>query len=243
MSGTFRRPELSSGSSAPTTPALLAHLPVWLDGFNINGALNVGIAENDPIATWVNAGVGGGIYNPAEAVLKPTAKLQRINGHPALLFGATSQLVATANPHAVNVARHLFFVAEVPAVVGGGLLLQYNNVGYFVQAGNNSAIMVNSGAGASSKIAAPPPLTNVILEVIFNGVTTDLPQIRINGGNQLVTQNTGVGVGTETQTNKFYVGYHYNAAIGEILDYDVVLTGNDLANTRAYLSNKWRPLA
>lgn len=232
-----------SGGYAPTATVTLPTGAIV--DLNALSATSVGTPANlDPITTWNNDGTGGASYSPTQSngTLKPTYYASRaaLNNHPGLLFDGNDYLRATANPIAANAARHMFFVCEIPATLSGGLIIEFNEaVGYFVQCAADTVVMVNNGGGTSSKIASAPTAGFAIIDVSMDGTTTHLPTIKINGVAQTVSQNTGTGVGTETDTASYYIGYHYGAAIGRILIYPSVLSAGDAANAYTVLSTEW----
>lgn len=237
-------------SAAPTSPANLTALVAWYDGFDINLLANAGIADNDPIGTWKNKGTLGASIDVVQATggSKPLFKLSRINAHPAVLFDAVddSLLSASASPLAADVARHIFIVVEVPAVQTpgvAGLWLPRNGQGYCITAGADSTRIEtnNNGGGVDTTnvLGAAPTAGNRIIEVSFDGVTTNKPIVKINGVLQTVTNSSGTGVGNEVAVPNLYFGHKCGAAIGDALCYDGVQSAGNAADTYAYLAAKW----
>ncbi len=228
----------------PGTPTTPGGSPiVWLDGTDTNLTGNSGIADGGVVTTWKNKGSGGATYDVAQATAanKPVLRTSRINSKACVVYDTTDFMrCATGNPNAASAARHLFFVATMPASGGRYIWLSNEAVGYGIVFVNSSTLIEDTFNGNSAKIAATQPTgTNCIVEMTFSGVTTALPTCRINGVAQVVSQNAGTGVGAETDTGSYYAGYQFNEAIGEIINYTSVQSAGVAATTRAFLAAKW----
>jgi len=253
--GSARRPEFSLvavtqarsakryGLSATAATAPGGSPNVWLDGTDVNLTSNSGISDGDPLTTWKNKGSGGATYDVTQATgaNKPVVRLSRINSKACVVYDTTDYLrCATGNPNAASAARHMFFVATLPASGARYLWLSNEAIGYTLPFSNSSVKFEDTFNGNSAKIAAMPATgTNMIVEITFDGTTTHLPTCRINGVDQVVTQNAGTGVGAETDTGSYYAGYQFNEAIGEIINYVGIQTAGVVADTRSYLAAKW----
>lgn len=237
-----RRPGYPTSAShypqdVPTAPANLAGMPMWLAGWDVNLALNVGIADNDPIGTWKNKGAGGATYDVTQgtAADKPLFKLSRINGRPGLLFDASDTLVGI-NPVAQSAARHIWVVLGVPAVLSGSYIAPRNGNGYVCTAGASSTQIESNNVDTACTIGAAPTAASHIIELSFDGVTANKPICRIDGVVQTVSNSAGVGVGNEGAVDVLRIGANYTEAIAEMLFYSAVQSAGNAATTRAYLT-------
>lgn len=252
--GSARRPEFTPptltqarsavryGGFGVTVPTAPGGTPiVWFDASNINLLNNVGIADGDPVGTWKNAASSGATYDPtATSFTRPTYRVARIGGKSAVVYNTVNNLhCTTGNPFVANSARHMWFVLTVPATTQGVWFCN-EGVGYAVYVGNSSVKFEDNLGGTANRIAAAPATgLDAIYEVTFDGVTTNRPTCRINGVDQVVTQQSGTGVGTETNTNTFYLAYQYNQQIAEVIGYTAVQSAAVVAENRAYLTGKY----
>lgn len=232
---------------APTQPANLAGLPLWLAAWDVNLLLNAGISNNDPIGTWKNKGFGGSTYDVTQAVggLKPLFKSLYINTGPALLFDASDDvLMGTASPVAAAAARHIFAVVVVPATFAGTRTYYGPRLtvagGYSLQVANSDPTIESNFQDTANRIAAAPATGALaILEISFDGTPTNNPTCVLNGVTQIVTNTAGTGVGGEGGAAGLIIGNAFGEGIGEILSYNAVQTAPDVVTTRTYLSNTW----
>lgn len=228
-------------------PGNQAALPLWLDGFDINLLGNSGISNDDPIGTWKNKGASGAALDVTQAVAgnKPLFKASYINAHPALLFDAIDDVLAgTASPVALSAARHVFAVVVVPATFGGSRTYYCSRStvggGYSQVLANNTLLIESNFQDTSCQVGASPATgLKMIVEMSYDGVSTNLPTCVFNGVAQTVTQTAGVGVNLESAAAGMLIGNAYGEGVGEILVYNALQSAGVVAANRAGLSAKW----
>lgn len=199
-------------TSGPST--IVDLVDIWFDADNVNLLHNTGIASGSNIALWKNASAAGAIYDAAQGngALQPTITANSLLGTSSISGTNTSFLKASNSPFTANIARTLWFVVKTPAIPSAFLFATNDLAGYatiwspdksgFEEGGNPDPTVC--------RIPAPPDGDSIcLIKIKFSGVTTDLPSCRVNGVNQLVTQVSGVGVGTEVFTNSFYPVYRF----------------------------------
>jgi hypothetical protein len=231
-----------------TTPPNLAHLPFWLDGFDIDLHGNTTLTGGQAVQTWKNKGsqAAGNDVTQATGNLQALFSTGGINGRPALLFAANKIYSGPLRPVAISAPRHIFLVMTVGASISSGFILYSGSTfseGYAVTAGVGiSPTTVVYNLNGTNSVQSLPDWTagNVLVEFGFDGVTAHLPTFTRNGVPGVVTQNNGTGgIGAETGSAGVSIGFQHQSFIGECLWYDTIQSTAVVAAARAYLSSKW----
>lgn len=239
-------PSSRIGYAAPRSPPNILALPFWLDGFNLDGQLtaNASLADDFPVVLAKNKGTSGATLDLAQSTAgaKPIFVNGRnpagINGHPALLFAAAKSMAATASMVALQAARHIFVVSKILAARTGYYFVPRSTpVGAYALfgLGADSNIVEWNSINSITTVGAAPAAGFAIIEYSFDGVTSNVMTMVINGVAQVVTNPPG----TENATAGMLVGQGFPGPIGEILGYNAVQTLSVVADARSYLLEKW----
>lgn len=230
------------GYSARWVPPNLAAVPFWLDGFDADLAANVSFPANDtPVGAWKNKGSLGAAADMLQATLasKPLFKTSGINGHPTVFFTAgVSTMAATVSAVAGAAARHWFWVITVPAVTTSTVFVSRSGEAYCLRLGNDSSIVETNTSTTTNQIPAAPATGAHIIEMSFDGVTTNNLTFVIDGVSKVVTNGVGVGVGAEGGAAGMSMN-GFGGHDGEFICYSAVQSAAVALEVRRGLSQKW----
>lgn len=243
----YSTPSVTQARSAKRNPREAATAPggspvLWFDGSDINLTSNSGMNDGDPIGTWKNKGSGGATYDVTQAVAgsKPLYRVNKINGKSGVVYDNVDDTLkcSTGCPFTASSARHLFFVARSPTF--STYLCSWQEGTYYSTMIGNTSPKIHEHPTATNLIgAAIASGTDVIVEVVYDGVTTNLVTCRVNGVAQTVTQGSGTGVGAEVFAGVFYIGFRFAEVICDAICYSGVQDAGTAAATRAYLTSKY----
>lgn len=233
------------GYAAPRNPPNMGQLVLNLDAFNIDGTSNSTLADDFPAVTWKNRGTALATLDHVQATAgsKPVFVNGRnpagINGHPSMLFTAAKIMTCAASPFVAQAARHIFVVSRILAARTGYYYIPRSTpVGAYALfgIGADSNIVEWNNIDAITTIGAAPAQSDMaIIEYTFDGVTSNVMGMKINGVAQVVTNPPG----TENATAGSIVGQGFPGPIGQILGYNAVQSAAVAAEARDFLLERW----
>lgn len=242
---------LSSGvPPASTDPSLT----IWYDSVN-----SVFSPVNPPNETYLTAwGDKSATAHDANSsgnnAVKPRYRTGIQMGKPAVYFDGVNDLF-TINPFPSiqNLSGYTYFFVGKTIVIGNNQILTVmkgSGAGdiqeLFLQIGATGVVTVGAaGATATSSIIN----TNYHLHtIIFDGSkSTNSTRLRhrLDGVEQTLTYTGTVGTTANANTTYLYLGTDtagnndFDGYMSEVVVYTKALTSGDIANTEAYLKNKW----
>ena len=229
------------GGVVTPIPKTIAGLTVWLDGSDIStlyqdSAKTTPVtADGDVVGAMADLSGNGNDVVQATTANKPLYKASIQNSLSVVRFdGVNDYLAATA--FTLNQPEHVFLVGNVIAWTSNDYIWDGNTLdlmGLYSQVPDRLALY----AGAGGPFIVPTPGTYLLISAVFDGASSD---IRLNGG-AAVTGNVGANNagGLTVGANGGHAAGFGNIEVGEMLVYNVELTGADLTTIKNYLNEKW----
>lgn len=240
--------QIQAVATAPTNPAGLSGLTVWLkaDAGVIDGSGGTITANGTAIATWQNQASGGTHYNQATSGFRPTYRdgSNGKNGLPVIDFnGASTQSLTHADMSAYGNGGITIFTickwtsGQVWSANDGGGGVDYpirdyypryitggDGVNYFATTNDNSGYTGWNFIKFASNV-------NASYEFYPYGTPSTIT-------------TAGFASRGAAQTNDIIGKHPYNAdyltgQIGEIIIYNRKLTDTECASIKTYLLNRW----
>ena len=240
--------QIQSVSTAPTNPAGISGLTVWLkaDAGLIDGSGNAITANGTAIATWQNQATGGTHYNQATSGLRPTYRdgANGKNGLPVIDFnGASTQSLTHADLSAYSTGGITIFTickwtsGQVWSANDGAGGVNYPISGYhprYITGGDGIGNFATTNEDAAytgwnfTKFASN---VNVSYEFYPYGSPST---ITTAGFASRGAAQTADCIGKHPNNADYFTGQ-----IGEIIIYNRKLTDAECLTVRTYLLSRW----
>ena len=220
------------GGAAQFKPTDLgATLKLWLRA-------DLGITQAGTVSQWLDQSGSALVFAQAVSGARPTYTASAINGQPGLTGAFTHYLDTTGNAVSASAARTFFAVLAASATQASffqhRIATGYSNILSPATSGYVESNQVDTNCQDSGTIAAG----NYIYEMTFDGTTTHLPVLKLNGVTQTLVNAAGVGVGTESGSGMRVLG-DSNAVVCEFVVCDTVLSAPNALAMRTYMSQRY----
>jgi hypothetical protein len=213
---------------------------------------DAGITQSGGLITlWADQS-GNGSDASSSAGARPTFNASSINGLPGVTFGPAGVFMnnVVTNPVGVLAARHLIVVCKMTTGTSTGAPFCFRRnttdaaLGWQTIAGSNYIYSDGVNAGSNTTVpVGPSAATPYALEWSFDGVSGHNYTFAHNGTSETTTASGGAT--SESGTDGYYVGTtpptvaSFQGDVCEVLIYDHVLSGPDLAAVRGYILSRY----
>lgn len=236
-----------------TDPTTISGCTLWLDAADSATITHSGGA----VSQWDDKSANGyALAQPGASTLKPTTGASTINSLNVLDFDGGDDLSLTSAPinNATDGTVTVLAVVQSAAVSGAGDLQAVSaddtstvRLGGFVTTeGATGRARTYSWATGETDFAADSgaPLTNNVTYLNTTIWRTSNVEVRVDGASSGATSTTANRAYSATSTLIIGDGFagggdNWNGKIAEVVAYDRVLSGADLAAVEQYLRTKW----
>lgn len=222
------------------TPASISGLSLWLDAsdattlFQASDGTTPATADNDVVGYWGDKSGNGRNAIQATTANKPLLKLAVQNGRNVVRWGGTDDYLLSNFGATLAQPNTIFCIANV----SGGNNFVFDGL----TAGTRSLVYRNAThmemfSGGSIQLTGILGTSKTQYSLIYNGSSSSgrVNGSLVNSGDAGTQSLTGVVLGAQCS---LAIGW-LTGDICEMLVYNALLTGDEIARVEAYLNTKW----